>query len=124
MSETPAKDSPRMASAGHAPRGTLIGRSAHRVATPIGPATLVGDEDGGLAKRQMFRRVKDLMASAKFRRERKRMACRDCMEAAASKGAASEYASALSWPRTFRSWASLRDHLIVYHNYDARILPE
>jgi len=83
---------------------------------------LIGEEDGGLSLRQMFRSVKDRMTTDGFKFGGKttdgkyvppsKMTCADCNELK------------LSNIRSFRSWSSLRDHLIAYHGRDRRELPE
>lgn len=77
----------------------------------IGNVPLIGQDDGGLARRQMFRDVKDRMSSAKWTSAHK-MICQDCIEQNAAN------------VRKFRSWDAVRTHLIDHHRYDHREVPE
>ncbi len=94
----------------------ILGSDAKPIdASPI----LIGDEDGGLARRQMFREVKERMANAavNFRRggrvgQRLKMVCAECVENKARN------------VRSFLSWDALRTHLIDYHGFDHREVPE
>lgn len=74
----------------------------------VGNVPIIGQEDGGLLRRQMFREVKERMSSALF--GRRKMVCKDCKDA--------------NRFRAFRSWDGLRTHLIEYHKIDRREVPE
>ena len=76
----------------------------------VRPFQLTTGDDGGLQRRQALRRVKNEMASLTFKG--KKMKCGACVSAKAPE------------PRRFRTWASLRDHLIGYHEIDSREVPE
>lgn len=76
----------------------------------VQPVQLVGGDDGGLARRQAFRDVKNRMSGAAFRN--RKMECGDCVEAKVRN------------VRTFRTWDGLRSHLITFHGIDHRIVPE
>lgn len=77
----------------------------------VQPVTLAHGDDGGLAHRQMFRKVMETMRSARFPRNQK-IVCRPCLDAKSRN------------PHSFRSWDGLRSHLITFHDIDRRELPE
>lgn len=76
----------------------------------VRPVQLVAGDDGGLARRQELRSVQKEMSKVTFRT--KRMVCGACS------------ALNLRNVRRFRTWESLRDHLIGYHDIDPREVPE
>lgn len=76
----------------------------------VRPVQLVTGDDGGLVRRQELRIVKDAIASRAFRN--KKMKCGECV------------AAKVRDPRMFRTWVSLRHHLIEYHGVDSREVPE
>ncbi len=75
-------------------------------------------DDGGLARRQGFREVKERMDAKLVRRGRDAsgrqpvMVCAECV----SGGSKS--------PNRYRTWTVLREHLIDYHGIDRREVPE
>lgn len=77
---------------------------------------LLGQDDGGLAIRQMFRQVKERMEHRDFRRTLIKMNCRECVEQKTRKPSVNV--------RAYRTWGELRLHLISHHGYDSRVVPE
>lgn len=73
----------------------------------IEPVTLSGD-DGGLERRQFYRKLKDQMQGPMWKRMQMRCGAPHGDRACG---------------RPFRSWSGLRDHLIVYHGVDRREIP-
>jgi len=114
-----------------APTGGLIYGTACGIPPMIvQPSPILPDaDDGGLALLQRLREVKERMDSPAFRKHgsRERMTCRECLSAFETWKAKMVHPSLKPKApavRAFRSWGSLRDHLISYHDYDRRVVPQ
>ncbi len=70
---------------------------------------LIGFDDGGLSVRQQLREIKVQMSAQTWSRNHT-MQCGQC--------------NAQGGKRRFRTWSALRDHLIEYHKFDHRLVPE